>query len=278
MSLTDFSIHSPSTVILADNRDAGVSWQRHLRDAGPGRGGVDVVAPVGTPVYAWADGTVTRQPNNGTAGNVARLHLEHDPGWILDYKHLSSYVDLVNGRARKGQVIGYSGQSGAPGQPHVHYNLVDPQGNRQNPWLYVSGTAQSGTPASVTQKAEEDHMIRFINPPQEGDKVYASGPDGRLWVSPQQRDLSGRYIDRTGTLNLREIDIARDVCARTDKSVVRVVWDALTGYAWLCGWKNRLHLSGPDLSLIQRWDKADPKDPVLLAEIDIVSALIRRVR
>lgn len=218
MALHDFSIHSPSTVILADNRDAGQSWARHLRDAGPGRGGVDVVAPVGTPVYAWADGTVTRQPNNGTAGNVARLHLAHDPGWILDYKHLSSYVDLVNGYARKGQLIGYSGQSGAPGQPHVHYNLVDPQGNRQNPWLYVSGTAQAGTVTPTTQGVQEMRLIQQTN---RGIAVVGAGYYKSL--TPEELPLALAVWGAPVVLaSEREFDLARSVSVNGVQALVSV--------------------------------------------------------
>lgn len=144
MALTDFSIQEPSTVILDDDRDPDVSWANHERRY-PGqtnRGGVDVVARVGTPVRAWADGTVEHVYNDGSAGNVARLRLANDPGWILDYKHLSGFVPLLNGWASKGTIIGYSGNSGGVTQ-HLHLNLVDPSGVRRNPWHYVSDRAQN---------------------------------------------------------------------------------------------------------------------------------------
>lgn len=151
MTLAGFRIFPPSTVILADQRDPDVSWARHERTAGPGRGGVDVVAAVGTPVYAWADGTVKYVSNDGSAGNVARLYLTHDPGWVLDYKHLSRFASPLNGVVKRGSLIGWSGDSGAPGQPHVHYNLVDPSGIRRNPWNYID----TGSAAS----REEDDMF-----------------------------------------------------------------------------------------------------------------------
>lgn len=173
MALQGFTIHSPSTVIKQDNRDPETSWYRHEREAGANRGGVDVVAAVGTPVYAWADGTVLHQPDNGSAGNVIKLALAHDPGWSLDYKHLSRYA-VPHGRwVAEGTLIGYSGDSGAPGQPHVHYNLVDPNGIRRNPWKYIdAGTATAGRPADITSLDKEDLMeIAHIYPSNRNDSA-----------------------------------------------------------------------------------------------------------
>lgn len=155
MALQGFQVQSPSTVILDDDRDPDVSWANH-ESRYPGqsnRGGVDVVAPVGTPVYAWADGTVLHQPNNGSAGNVIRLSLAHDPGWFLDYKHLSRYAVSHGTWVQRGTLIGYSGTSGGVA-PHVHYNLVDPRGIRRNPWHYIEGgTASAG---QITPVQEDD--------------------------------------------------------------------------------------------------------------------------
>lgn len=153
MALAGFSVHSPSTVILDDGRDPDVSWANHERRY-PGqsnRGGVDVVAPVGTPVHAWADGTVRNLANQGSAGNVAHLDLAHDPGWSMEAKHLSRFA-VPNGQwVAAGTVIGYSGTSGGVA-PHVHYNLLDPRGIRRNPWHYIdAGQAAAG-------EIEEDDM------------------------------------------------------------------------------------------------------------------------
>lgn len=148
MSLTNFSIYPPSTVILDDERNPDVSWANHQRRAGASRGGVDTVAPIGTPIYAWADGFVHNVPNDGSAGNVIRLQLANNSGWYLDYKHLSQFA-VTNGKwVPKGALIGYSGDSGGV-SPHLHLNLVDPNGVRQNPWHFVSpsggASASTGT-------------------------------------------------------------------------------------------------------------------------------------
>ena len=170
MALQGFQVQSPSTVILDDRRDPDVSWANHeARYPGQtNRGGVDVVAPVGTPIYAWADGTVIHQPNNGSAGNVVRLALAHDPGWFLDAKHLSRYAVPHGTWVQRGTLIGYSGTSGGVA-PHVHYNLVDPRGIRRNPWHYIdNGTASAGQPAP----AQEDDMYSDADRKRDDDMAW----------------------------------------------------------------------------------------------------------
>jgi murein DD-endopeptidase MepM/ murein hydrolase activator NlpD len=138
-------------VILAGNpkRDPDVNWQIH-RERGSA-GGVDCVAPVETPIYAPADCVLANTPNNGTGGNT--ITLSFDDGWRDQMMHLSRFV--TPGYKPKGSLIGYSGDSGAPGQPHVHWHRIDPRGayfdgygytNRRNPWHYfTTGLAGGGS-------------------------------------------------------------------------------------------------------------------------------------
>jgi hypothetical protein len=125
-------------VILADNRDPYVSWQNHL-DRGSA-GGVDCVAPIGTPIYAPADCYLANTPNNGTGGNT--ITMSFNDGWRDQMMHLSQFV--TPGAKRRGEVVGWSGDSGSPGAPHVHWHRIDPTWQRRNPWDYFTGTAPAG--------------------------------------------------------------------------------------------------------------------------------------
>lgn len=190
MALTGFSVHSPSTVILDDGRDPDVSWANHERRY-PGqsnRGGVDVVAPVGTPVHAWADGTVRNLANQGSAGNVAHLDLAHDPGWSMEAKHLSRFA-VPNGQwVAAGTVIGYSGTSGGVA-PHVHYNLLDPRGIRRNPWHYIdAGQAAAGG-------LEEDDMFT-----EEDRKKLNAVYDGLFMETPTTRGTPSGLLNTVGRI------------------------------------------------------------------------------
>jgi murein DD-endopeptidase MepM/ murein hydrolase activator NlpD len=147
MALRNYILNGPTTVILADNRDAAVSWRNHVTRAGRLRGGVDLVAPVGTPILAPTPGRWYHLPNNGTAGNSGILKHELNPGWGDVFSHLSRYVGASGQHFNQGDVIGYSGTSGGVA-PHVHRHLLDPTITRRNPWDYfnpVAAPAGGGT-------------------------------------------------------------------------------------------------------------------------------------
>jgi hypothetical protein len=137
-------------VILADQRDPYVSWANHL--ARGSAGGVDCVARIGTPIYAPDDCYLANTPNNGTGGNT--ITLSFAGGWRDQMMHLSAFV--LPGAKRRGEVVGYSGDSGSPGAPHVHWHRVDPQGRRQNPWNYFTTSAPAG---GTTTPVEDDMPI-----------------------------------------------------------------------------------------------------------------------
>ena len=85
--------------------------------------GVDYGAPVGTPVHATSDGTVTRAGRNGGAGNMVTVR--HTNGYETNYLHLSRYGKGVRRGARvgQGQVIGYVGSTGLSTGPHLDYRV-----------------------------------------------------------------------------------------------------------------------------------------------------------
>ena len=90
--------------------------------------GTDFAAPVGTPVRATADGTVTFVGQQNGYGNV--IMLKHDGRYSTVYAHLSRFAQGVRdgGRVEQGETIGYVGQTGWATGPHLHYELrVDGQ-------------------------------------------------------------------------------------------------------------------------------------------------------
>ncbi len=87
-------------------------------------GGTDFAAPVGTPIYAAANGVVTGATPSGCAGNMAILR--HDNGYETRYFHLSRYADgvVAGARTTQGSTIGYVGNTGTcTTGPHLHYEV-----------------------------------------------------------------------------------------------------------------------------------------------------------
>ena len=87
--------------------------------------GEDIVAPLGSPLLAVADGTLFSVGWNNIGG--WRLWLRDDTGNEFYYAHLSAYSPLAVGgrRVRAGDVIGFLGKSGdaEASIPHLHFEV-----------------------------------------------------------------------------------------------------------------------------------------------------------
>ncbi|ELL7087447.1 peptidoglycan DD-metalloendopeptidase family protein [Vibrio fluvialis] len=84
--------------------------------------GQDFAVNTGTPVYAPADGVVevTRASSKGS-GNFLRL--QHSYGFTSSYSHLQKFAVKSGYFIQKGDLIGYSGNSGLSSGPHLHYEI-----------------------------------------------------------------------------------------------------------------------------------------------------------
>lgn len=96
--------------------------------AGHIHAGLDIPVPVGTPVYAMADGTAVRvQATDGGDAAGIWVGVRHGNGLVTRYMHLSRTSVALNQRVRAGQVIGYSGNTGINNSgPHLHADIKAP--------------------------------------------------------------------------------------------------------------------------------------------------------
>lgn len=96
--------------------------------------GIDLRAAMDTPVYASARGTVTwyTKPNGGGSfGRVIELH--HGEGFTTIYAHMNKVLVASGDHVEKGDLIGYSGNSGTS-SPHLHFEIRH-KGIAYNPFL-----------------------------------------------------------------------------------------------------------------------------------------------
>ncbi len=100
--------------------------------------GIDLSGPVGTPIYATADGVVTTAGyNNGGYGNLVKI--EHGRGIETRYGHLASMAVGAGQRVTRGQVIGRMGSTGRSTGSHLHYEVrID--GRAVNPIPFMKST------------------------------------------------------------------------------------------------------------------------------------------
>ncbi|VWX53623.1 M23 family metallopeptidase [Novosphingobium sp. 9U] len=96
--------------------------------------GVDLSAPVGTPIYATADGVVGKASWFGGYGLYVQL--EHGNNLETRYGHMSRLNVAEGQHIHKGDVVGYVGTTGRSTGPHLHYEVrVD--GVAVNPIPYM---------------------------------------------------------------------------------------------------------------------------------------------
>ncbi len=96
--------------------------------------GIDFTAKPGTPVYATGDGKVI-QPESKQSGYGIVITIDHGYGYQSVYAHLSKSVVKPGKQVKRGELIGYVGNTGLSAGPHLHYEIVK-NGKKINPVHY----------------------------------------------------------------------------------------------------------------------------------------------
>ncbi|MGW6565435.1 peptidoglycan DD-metalloendopeptidase family protein [Streptomyces sp. NPDC054975] len=113
--------------------------------------GLDLEAPVGTTIYAPADGTIVKTGSGGAYGNETLI--EHANGVITQYAHQSRFVVGKGDKVKRGDPIGAVGMTGNTSGPHLHWEVRVP--GVDNP--FVGG--QDNGPGMVDPEAWLDGKI-----------------------------------------------------------------------------------------------------------------------
>lgn len=83
--------------------------------------GCDFSAPQGTPIYATGNGKISRARRMGDAGNT--VIIEHGFGYKTKYFHMSTFAVKEGQNVKRGDVIGFVGNTGLSAAPHCHYEV-----------------------------------------------------------------------------------------------------------------------------------------------------------
>lgn len=96
--------------------------------------GLDFTAPTGTPIYATADGVVQISGFN-TDGYGNKVVINHGFGYQTLYGHMARVKAKVGQSVKRGEVIGYIGNTGKSTGPHCHYEVIK-RGSKVDPVYY----------------------------------------------------------------------------------------------------------------------------------------------
>jgi murein DD-endopeptidase MepM/ murein hydrolase activator NlpD len=102
--------------------------------------GIDLAAPIGSPIYATSDGIVSMA--NWRGGYGLFVSLDHGGGVQTRYGHMSRLNVVAGQQVHKGDVIGLVGSTGLSTGPHLHYE-VRLNGQAVNPVPYLKPPAVS---------------------------------------------------------------------------------------------------------------------------------------
>lgn len=84
--------------------------------------GVDYAVPVGTAVFATADGKVEQIEKNGQSSGLS-IKLNHQNGFKTLYANLDKVLVRAGASVLRGDIIAFSGNSGLSYAPHLHYEV-----------------------------------------------------------------------------------------------------------------------------------------------------------
>ncbi len=101
--------------------------------------GMDFSAPKGTPIYATGDGIIEKTQSafsiNSKRGYGNSILINHGYNHKTFYAHMEKYIVRKGQRVKRGDIIGYIGNSGKSTAPHLHYE-VQKNGKKVNPVHY----------------------------------------------------------------------------------------------------------------------------------------------
>lgn len=137
------SLGKPDSYLPSSNKLNGYMWPaKGVLTSGYGwrwgrmHKGIDIAAPVGTPIVAAAAGkVVTSGWNDGGYGNL--VEIEHSDGSVTLYAHNSRLLVKVGQQVRQGQQIAEMGSTGFSTGPHSHFEVHLPGRGAVNPIAHL---------------------------------------------------------------------------------------------------------------------------------------------
>lgn len=96
--------------------------------------GMDIAAPIGTPIISPGDGVVVRVSTGGSYGNL--VEISHGSGLSTLYAHMHKISVKKGQKLKRYDVIGSIGNTGRSTGPHLHYE-VRLNGVPTDPRLYI---------------------------------------------------------------------------------------------------------------------------------------------
>lgn len=153
--------------------------------------GVDMPAPMGSPVLAPIDMKITSVGNAGGYGNS--ISAVDSSGYTYRFAHLSGYNVKAGDKVSSGQLIGKVGSTGTSTGPHLHMEAMNQNGQFVDPVQYFGLTSDSSPIKSKAEKkAEADKIEQRKQEAQKLSKELVSSDQYKAIIKAQE---SLSYLD-----------------------------------------------------------------------------------
>ena len=120
--------------------------------------GMDFTAKRGTPVYATGNGIVKRADNR-SSGYGRHIRIDHGFGYVSLYAHLTKYNVRRGQKVKRGDIIGYVGNTGRSAGPHLHYEILK-DNKKINPLnFYYGNLSPKEFEALLSQSKQENQSL-----------------------------------------------------------------------------------------------------------------------
>lgn len=118
--------------------------------------GIDFSANIGTPIYATADGVVEEVQIN-FSGYGKLVEIDHGFGYRTRYAHMHGFSVRKGQKVRRGDLIGYVGNTGLSTAPHLHYEVLI-NGKQVDPIHYFFNDLSPAEYEKIIELASIDNM------------------------------------------------------------------------------------------------------------------------
>ncbi|WP_048743805.1 M23 family metallopeptidase [Paenibacillus sp. P22] len=153
--------------------------------------GVDIAVPIGTPLHAISDATVTRVNDSGALGFGKSVRMKTEDGTEIIYGHLSRVTAQHGDHVSAGDIVALSGNTGHSTGPHVHVQIVSDSGALIDPTPVAQLAAE---PSGIM-----DHVRGFAD--------WFVGKERDIIAGPVRSTLSAFLHDLIAVLNINSAEI-----------------------------------------------------------------------
>lgn len=136
---------------------SGFGWRTHpIYKVKKLHTGIDFAAAIGTPIYATADGKVL-SVDVKFSGYGKMVEINHGFGYHTRYCHMHEFAVRAGQNIKRGDLVGYVGNTGLSTAPHLHYEVLI-NGSQVDPVHYFYNDLTASEYEKVLELASVDNQ------------------------------------------------------------------------------------------------------------------------